>query len=78
MKRATTCTCNVCRNIPTLDLKFFIHCGDYIQQIIANIKELVGSDVNLIHRLTKNHVKEMTGWRAYIMYTARLEKHKNL
>lgn len=30
MKRATTCTCNACRNIPSLDLKFFIHCGDYI------------------------------------------------
>src|ERR1043165_10063055 len=23
MKRATTCTCNACRNIPSLDLKFF-------------------------------------------------------
>ena len=22
MKRATTCTCNACRNIPSLDLKF--------------------------------------------------------
>src|SRR5512134_3418438 len=44
MKRATTCTCNACRNIPSLDLKFFIHCGDYIRQTIANNKELVGSD----------------------------------
>ena len=69
MKRATTCTCNACRNIPTLDLKFFVHCGDYIQQSVANIKELVGSDVNLIHRLTKNHVTEETGWRAYMMFT---------
>ncbi len=69
MKRATTCTCNACRNIPSLDLKFFIHCGDYIQQTITNIKELVGSDVNLVHRLTKNHVTEATGWRAYMMVT---------
>ncbi|MCC6299077.1 MAG: DUF2652 domain-containing protein [Anaerolineales bacterium] len=69
MKRATTCTCNACRNIPTLDLKFFVHCGDYIFQKVANIKELVGSDVNLIHRLTKNHVTEATGWRAYMMVT---------
>jgi hypothetical protein len=69
MKRATTCTCNACRNIPTLDLKFFIHCGNFIQQKIAERRELVGSDVNLIHRLTKNHVTEATGWRAYMMFT---------
>ena len=30
MERATTCTCNVCRNIPSLDLKFFLDCVDYI------------------------------------------------
>jgi hypothetical protein len=27
MKRATTCICQVCRNIPTLDLKFIAHGG---------------------------------------------------
>ena len=69
MKRTTTCTCNACRNISSLDLKFFLHCGYYIQQTVANIKELVSSDVNLIHRLTKNHVTEATGWRAYMLFT---------
>jgi uncharacterized protein YndB with AHSA1/START domain len=69
MKRSTTCTCNACRNIPSLDLKYFLHSGDYAQQSVANIRELVGSDVNLIHRLTKNHVTEATGWRAYMMFT---------
>jgi len=78
MKRATTCTCNACRNIPSLDLKFFLHCGDYIQQTVANIKELVGSDVNLIHRLTKNHVTEATGWRAYMMFTEQCLNHNGL
>ncbi len=78
MKRATTCTCNACRNIPSLDLKFFIHCGDYIRQTIASIKELVGSDVNLIHRLTKNHVTEATGWRAYMMFTEQCLSHNGL
>jgi hypothetical protein len=78
MKRATTCTCNACRNIPSLDLKFFLHCGDYIQQTIASIKELVGSDVNLIHRLTKNHVTETTGWRAYMMFTEQCLNHIQL
>ena len=69
MKRATTCTCNACRNIPTLDLKFFAHHGDYFIQQVMNTRELIGSDVNLIHRLTKNHVSETTGWRAYAMFT---------
>jgi uncharacterized protein YndB with AHSA1/START domain len=78
MKRATTCTCNACRNIPSLDLKFFLHCGGYIQQKVADIKELVGSDVNLVHRLTKNHVQEATGWRAYMMVTEQCLNHINL
>ena len=78
MKRSTTCTCNACRNLPSLDLKFFIHCGDYIQQTITNIKELVGSDVNLVHRLTKNHVTEATGWRAYMMFTEPCLDHNGL
>jgi hypothetical protein len=78
MKRATTCTCNACRNIPSLDLKFFIHCGDFIQQTIGNNKELVGSDVNLVHRLTKNHVTEATGWRAYVMFTEPCVNHNGL
>ncbi|MBP1701930.1 MAG: hypothetical protein H6Q38_1037 [Chloroflexi bacterium] len=78
MKLATTCKCNACRNIPTLDLKFFAHCGDYFVQQVMNTRELVGSDVNLIHRLTKNHVSETTGWRAYIMLTEQCLNHLQL
>ena len=69
MKRKTTCTCNACVNIPTLDLKFIVHYGNFVVQNIANNRELVGSDVNLIHRLSKNYVSEATGWRAYILLT---------
>ena len=32
-------------------------------------------DVNLIHRLLKNHVAEATGWRAYAMFTDEVLKH---
>ena len=70
-RKNTTCTCNACQSIPTLDLKFFIHHGDYIVQEVSGIRELVGSDVNLIHRLMKNHVTENTGWSAYILCTQR-------
>lgn len=69
MKRATTCTCLACQNIPSLDLRFIAHHGDYIVQRVGQIRELVGSDVNLIHRLTKNRVAEQTGWRAYLLLT---------
>lgn len=78
MKQATTCTCNACRNIPTLDLKFFAHHGDYFIQQVMNTRELIGSDVNLIHRLTKNHVSEATGWRAYAMFTRQCLEHMQL
>jgi len=75
VRRATTCTCNACRAIPTLDLKFITHHGDYMLQNIAGIHELVGSDVNLVHRLLKNHVGEKTGWRAYALFTGQSLEH---
>ena len=76
--RRTTCECNACRAIPTLDLKFLTHHGDYFVQQVAGIQELVGSDVNLIHRLLKNHVSEATGWRAYALFTERSLEHIGL
>lgn len=69
-QRRTTCECNACRAIPKLDLKFIAHHGDYILQRVAGITELLGSDVNLVHRLLKNHVAAATGWRAYALFTA--------
>lgn len=65
----TTCPCNACRNISNLDLKFFVHAGTFMTQPLANYIELIGSDVNLIHRLTKNSVREATGLEAYALYT---------
>jgi len=70
VRRHTTCECNACRAIPALDLKFITHYGSYIVQTISGIHELVGSDVNLVHRLLKNHIAESTGWHAYALFTA--------
>jgi uncharacterized protein YndB with AHSA1/START domain len=78
VQRRTTCECNACRNIPALDLKFLIHHGNYIVQTVSGIHELVGSDVNLVHRLLKNHVGEATGWRAYALFTERGLEHMRL
>ena len=64
-----TCDCKACKAIPTLDLKFMVHHGDFIIQQVAGIKDLLGTDVNLIHRLAKNHVAESTGWQGYALIT---------
>lgn len=65
----TTCNCLACRNISNLDLKFFVHYGTFILELLPSYTELIGSDVNLIHRLTKNRVTEITGMHAYVLYT---------
>lgn len=77
-QRRTTCSCNACRNIPNLDLKFIAHYGEYVVQDVMGTKELVGSDVNLIHRLLKNHISESTGWNAYVLFTEACLAHLGL
>src|SRR5919201_4002234 len=66
----TLCTCNACANIGGLDLKFFVHHGEFLMQSIGSHRELVGTDVNIVHRLTKNTVTASTGIRAYALYSA--------
>jgi hypothetical protein len=73
--RRTTCACAACQNMSNLDLKFFVHHGDYVIQQVSGIRELVGSDVNLAHRLMKNHITEATGWKAYALFTERGLEH---
>ncbi len=65
----TSCPCNACRNIPNLDLKFFVHHGTFVLQQMPGYKELVGNDVNVAHRLLKNHIVEQTGISAYAAFT---------
>ena len=64
-----TCPCKACQALPTLDLKFMVHHGEYLIQQVAGAKHLLGTDVNLIHRLAKNHVSETTGWKGYALFT---------
>lgn len=71
MRLNTSCTCAACRNIPNLDLKFLVHHGSFALQDLGPYTELVGNDVNLIHRLLKNSVTEDTGIKAYAAYTRR-------
>ena len=74
----TTCKCNACANINALDLKFFVHHGEFVVQELAGGEELVGSDVNLIHRVMKNRIREETGFKAYTFYTDNAIDHLGL
>lgn len=66
----TTCQCNACANISTLDLKFFLHYGTFSISPLRGKDELLGPAVIEIHRLLKNHISEATGVRAYTAYTS--------
>jgi hypothetical protein len=65
----STCPCKACKAIPALDLKFMLHYGEFVIQQVAGIRDLLGTDVNLIHRLLKNGVSEATGWKGYALFT---------
>jgi hypothetical protein len=65
----TTCRCNACSNIQGLDLKVFLHHGQYLFQYFGEQKELLGPDVILVHRIMKNSVKEQTGLEGYVLIT---------
>src|SRR5437879_5833085 len=69
MRLNTTCTCNACRNMNQLDLKFFLHHGTYATQEMAGRTELQGAEVIRLHRLMKNSVTAATGIKAYALVT---------
>jgi hypothetical protein len=69
MHRATSCTCAACKAIPSLDLKFMAHYGQYLIQRLGGVEDLAGGDVILLHRLLKNQIVEQHGVLAYLFLT---------
>ena len=69
MRLNTNCSCNACRNMGQLDLKFFLHHGEYAMQQLAGRSELQGPEVIRLHRLMKNSVTRSTGIKAYALIT---------
>lgn len=66
----TTCDCDACRLMPTLDLKFVLHHGFYTLETLGkDYVELIGSDIIIVHRLLKNNIIEKTGVEAYLFVT---------
>lgn len=62
-----TCTCDACARIGSLDLKFVLHHGPYVIQPVAGQSELLGPEVNVAHRLLKNHARELVGDVPYVL-----------
>ena len=63
------CTCDACRSIGTLELKFVLHHGDYVVQRVSDREELLGPDVTIAHLLLKNHVADLIGRVPYALFT---------
>jgi len=62
-----TCSCNACSRAHTLDLKFILHAGRFVEQEIAGSRELTGPEVVMAHRLLKNHGAEVVGHGSYAL-----------
>jgi hypothetical protein len=70
MTRSTTCTCDACRAIDGLDLKFVAHNGTFIVDRDEDGRlDLAGPDVILVHRLLKNTIIEQGGPSSYGFFT---------
>ncbi len=65
----TTCNCNACANVSTLDLKIIAHHGQFDEMQMGPTKDISGADVILVHRLTKTDVAERTGIRSYALFS---------
>lgn len=69
LRQATTCECQACRRVPTLDLKFFVHVGEIIRQQILGRNEIAGRDVILVHRLLKDSEPAREGQHRFALLT---------
>ena len=53
IEQASACDCTACSTAPRLDLKFFVHHGEYVRTRIAGRDELAGASIIVVHRLLK-------------------------
>ena len=69
MQEKSTCTCNACQSIRGVDLKFINHFGSFALQNYSGVIKPLGSDVNLVHRLLKNSVKQKSNFSRYALFS---------
>jgi len=65
----TSCPCNACANVSTLDLKVIAHYGQFDEMQLGPTTDISGSDVILVHRMTKSDVAEITGVSSYALFS---------
>jgi len=65
----TTCPCQACANVGTLDLKIMAHHGRFEEMQVGPMKDISGADVILVHKMAKTDVKEVTGIRSYALFS---------
>jgi uncharacterized protein YndB with AHSA1/START domain len=78
VRQATSCECNACVRIPSLNLKFVAHHGMALRQKVAGREELLGADVIAVHRLLKNDIVEKLEINAYAGLTDRLVQQMSI
>ena len=69
IKQASSCECQACSRMQSLDVKFVVHHGEFIRQKMSGREELAGRGVILVHRLLKNEVGKAFGPHAYALYS---------
>jgi hypothetical protein len=75
LEAALTCNCSACTLGIALDLKFILHAGTFVVHPVAGREELLGPDVNAVHRLLKNHAVDLIGGDAYALFTQAAALH---
>ena len=63
-----TCHCRGCATAARLGLKFVAHYGRFGEHSIHGMREVIGQEVILVHRLLKNNI----GLREYAAFTSAL------
>jgi len=70
MHRNTICSCQACRLMTTLDLKFVVHYGTYSLTKIDDKHELMGSDIMILRELFKSPISDAVGMNGFAFITA--------
>ncbi len=79
VKRHHTCDCAACQTVHTLDLKFFVHFGEYIEQSIEDYHGLLGFAPMVVRkREWKRPVAKSAGWHGYALFTEDALSNLNL
>ncbi len=74
----TTCPCRACANVENLDLKIMAHHGSFEEMKFGPMTDISGSDVILVHRMSKTDVKAATGIRSYALFSEAAVKAMNI